>query len=79
MPYASNNDLPKHIKKYSKNLKDQWRSVFNSIIAKGGDEAKAFRVANGLLKRRLESHSADSGLSDSDYFNLQVDKFLGNI
>jgi len=58
-------------------LQDTWRGVFNSTISKGDTEADAFKFANGVIKKRMESHSVD--LEEKDRFNYMLDKFLGVI
>jgi len=65
MPYSGKDDpdLPSNVKSKSPNLRAQWVNVFNSALAscqrknrnrknKVDCEAQAFRMANGVLKRR---------------------------
>jgi len=77
MPYASNSELPKYLQKYSKKLKDLWRGVFNSAYTKYQDEAKAFTIANGTIKKQMEKHGAIDEFGYEQIFNYQTDKFLG--
>ena len=57
MPYsgASDPNLPSNVKKMPSKRRRQWVSIFNRTMASctGDDcEAKAFRIANGVLKRQ---------------------------
>src|SRR3990167_2529388 len=57
MPYsgASDPSLPSNVKKMPAKRRRQWVSIFNSTMQSctGDDcEAKAFRIANGVLKRQ---------------------------
>jgi len=62
MPYSGKNDpdLPSNIKKLPDRLRSQWVKVWNSTHARcteeGGEdcEGMAFRVANGIVKKRME-------------------------
>ena len=79
MPYASVDDLPPHIKKYSRKVKSQWRHVFNTVYAKTGSEARAFRAGNSVLKNRLKKNSTLEQDYNHDLINMFVDEFLGNL
>ena len=60
MPYPTDKSLPNNIKKKSKKIRDIWRVAFNNAYKKyNGDESKAFIIANGVIKKYKESHSAD--------------------
>lgn len=49
MPYAINDELPNYV---PASVRTQWRAVFNACTADGHDEAKCFRLANGVAKRK---------------------------
>lgn len=73
MPYsgADDKDLPENVKKLSKKQRKQWVEIFNSTIKDGGDESKAFRYANGVIKKQakawIESWNVyDSQVSQAD-------------
>ena len=52
MPWTPS-DAPRKTKK-AKTAKQRrmWRDIANSELAKTGDDAKAIRIANGVLKKR---------------------------
>jgi uncharacterized protein YdaT len=51
MPW-SQRDAYRHTKKASSpHLQRQWASVANSVLEKGGDEARAIREANSVVAR----------------------------
>lgn len=53
MPWTPDDGPARHTKKAkSSGAKKQWSAVANSVLAKTGDEAKAIREANGVIKRR---------------------------
>jgi hypothetical protein len=80
MPYSSIKDIPEYIKKYDEVIQRQWLHVFNSIYAKeNGDEARAFRAANSVLKKRFTGKKSMEKNSREDYFSNLVDQFLGNL
>ena len=60
MPYSSNSELPAYVKKLPEARQSQWRHVFNSCMEDNGTEAKCFRMANGVVKRK----EADWSLGD---------------
>jgi cation transport regulator ChaB len=85
MPYATNKDLPEHIKKYRDKVQSQWRKVFNSVYAKvlketkrkSEAEVRAFKAANSILKKRFKNGSSNE--LQKDVFNVMIDEFLGNL
>jgi cation transport regulator ChaB len=79
MPYATNEDLPDYVKKYSKNLQSQWRHVWMTVFASTKNEVRAFRAANSVLKKRFKEGQNRSKESHSDYFSQLTDQFLGNL
>jgi len=62
MPYSSVAKLPPRIKKYPAKIQRMWMKVFNSRytkVLKDGEsikdaEAKAFTMANGIVKKNIE-------------------------
>jgi hypothetical protein len=53
MPWTADDGPSRHTKKAkSLSAKRQWAAVANSVLAKSGDDAKAVREANGVIKRR---------------------------
>lgn len=56
-PYQSLSDLPAYIKKKPKKQQRQWRSVFNSIMADGGSESRAFAGANAAIGKKEANHT----------------------
>ena len=87
MPYNSIKDLPNFLNKYSRKLKSQWRKVFNSTwkkLSKEGvtgknREARAFRAANSVLKKRFKGKKSMEKNTREDYFSHLVDKWLSNL
>lgn len=63
MPYsgASDPDLPSYVKKLSEKKRSQWVEVFNNTVKDEGEE-KAFKYANGVVKRKKDYYS------ESDYY-----------
>ena len=51
-PYQRLSELPGYIKKKPKGQQRQWRAVFNSLMAKYGDEGRAFAGANAVIGHR---------------------------
>lgn len=52
MPWTPSDGPSRHTKKAkTPKLKRQWSDVANSVLAKTGDEARAVREANGVIKR----------------------------
>lgn len=57
MPWTPS-QAPEHTKKASTEKKrDQWSKVANSVLKATGDEARAVRTANGVIK----AHHGNSG------------------
>lgn len=79
MPYDSVDSLPAYVKKYSSKIKRQWMHVFNSTYNKTKSEARAFRAANSVLKKRFEKSDSMVNNSRTDYFNRLLDGWLGNL
>ena len=87
MPFASVAELPSHVKKYSPKVQRQWMAVFNSTYNKLKKEGKshkiaerrAFMAANSVLKKRFDKGQNIHKESHSDYMNMLVDNFLGNL
>lgn len=50
MPWTPN-EVSKHNKT---SQKKKWASVANSVLAQSGDDAKAIRIANSVVKRRID-------------------------
>ena len=52
MPYtADSKNLPDYIKKLKKSLREAWANAWNSSFKKFKDESKAFKYANGVIKK----------------------------
>jgi cation transport regulator ChaB len=85
MPYATVNDLPGYVKKYPDKIQKMWLNVFNSVYTRilnsSNDskqaEQRAFKAANGVVKKNMEAHSYDIYGSNA-YMNYLVDKLVGN-
>ncbi len=61
MPYKMS-DAPRHTKKADTPAeKRQWRSVANKVLKSGGDEAKAIRIASGVVKKGGKAKDKKSG------------------
>lgn len=53
MPWTAADGPTRHTKKAkSKNARKQWAAVANDVLTKSGDEGKAVRIANGVIKNR---------------------------
>jgi len=53
MPWTPASGPARHTHKAkTKNQKKMWSDIANSVLSKTGDEARAVRTANGVLKRR---------------------------
>jgi hypothetical protein len=50
MPWTPK-DAGKHDKKARGNKAKVWSKVANAVLSKTGDDAKAVRIANGVIKR----------------------------
>lgn len=47
--------MPNEVSKHNKTpQKKKWASVANSVLAKSGDDTKAIRIANSVVKRKIE-------------------------
>jgi hypothetical protein len=80
MPYGSTNELPAYIKKYSEVVQRQWLHVFNTVYGStNGSEARAFKAANAVLKKRFKGKESMDKNTRDDYFNHLVDNWLGNL
>lgn len=64
MPYGPNDAQKHNSKANTPRLQRMWSDVFNSTLSRGGDEAKAFREANGAINndyaRRRQKRRAKS-------------------
>lgn len=76
MPYLTNADLPSYVRKYSEKAQSQWRHVWMTVYESTHNEARAFRAANSVLKKRFRGKNRDKE-SHADIFNCMVDDFLG--
>lgn len=52
MPWSSKDATAKTKKASGPKAKRQWRDVANAVLAKTGDEGRAVREANAVVKRR---------------------------
>src|SRR5271166_6550527 len=50
MPYSSPGDAPSHV---PEGKKAQWVKVWNAVFEKYHNEGRAFRTANGVVKREM--------------------------
>lgn len=80
MPYASNTELPAYVRKLPPGKQSQWRQVFNSCSTDGGDEAKCFRMANGVVKKEFDDfeHEHDAEPPDSPELKEAIKAFYGD-
>ena len=82
MPYASLDELPKYLNKYSRKVRSQWRYVFNSVwkkLTKEGitgtqREKRAFMAANSVLKKRTLKEK-----NSQDYIFTLVDMWMNRL
>lgn len=51
MPWKSSDAKAKTKKANAPKRQRQWKDVANAVLAKTGDEARAVRTANGVLKK----------------------------
>jgi len=80
MPYASVNEIPAYVKKYSDKIQRQWMHVFNTIWkSTKGNEKRAVMAANSVLKTRFKKKESMINNTRDDYFNFLVDSFLKNL
>ncbi len=78
MPYNSNNELPQYVKKYPEKVQRMWRHVWMSVYQKTGDETRAFKAANSVLKKNMEKFGIPR-YGYNAHFNYMVDNFLGRL
>jgi hypothetical protein len=52
MPWSPSDAAHSTKKAKSKNQKKQWSTVANQVLAKTGDDAKAKRIANGVIAKQ---------------------------
>lgn len=52
MPWTPADASKKDSKANTPVKRSQWRDVANSVLEKTGDEARAVRTANGVIKKR---------------------------
>ena len=55
-PYKTNNDLPKNVKVLPSTAQTIFRKTFNSVVADGGSEDKARRVAWSQVKKQYKKN-----------------------
>jgi len=80
MPYNSVAEIPAYVKKYSSKIQSQWRHVFNTVWkSTKGDESRAFKAANSVLKKRFKKQNSMEKNSREDYFSHLIDRFLKNL
>lgn len=87
MPYSSISELPDFIKKYSHEVQRQylhvWNSVYHKLLKEGVDhkkaEQRAFMAAASVLKKRFKNKEQSWAKNDSDYINVLIDTWLGNL
>jgi cation transport regulator ChaB len=80
MPYASNSELPDYVKKLPAGKQSQWRQVFNSCMKDGGDDAKCFKMANGVVKKEFDDfeHEGEAEPPDSPELKEAIKAFYGD-
>ena len=79
MPYDDISSLPANVKEYSSKLQRQWMHVFNTTYKKTQSDARSFKAANSVLKKRFEKSNSMANNTRDDYFQRLVDGWLGNI
>ena len=79
MPYTNIKELPPYLKKYSEVVRRQWMHVWASVYNSTNDEARAFRAANSILKKRFKNKEQTWNKNESDYFSYLTDSWLKNI
>lgn len=52
MPWTPSDASKKTKKAKTPKAKRQWRDIANSVLAKSGDEARAIKTANSVVKKR---------------------------
>lgn len=60
----------------SKKMRHQWVDIFNKTLADTGDESKAFKYANGVLKKRKKSMSAQDSQALDELIKLYGEEEL---
>jgi len=86
MPYDNITQIPKHLHSYSEVIQRMWLATFNSTwkkltkegVAGKNREARAFKAANSVIKKRVEKHSADK-YGHKTHFMVNMDIFLKNL
>ena len=80
MPYNNNEELPNNVRMYRTKVQSQWRHVFNTVYKNTeGDETRAFKAANSVLKKRFKGNKSMEKNTREDYFNHLIDTFIGNL
>ncbi len=52
MPWITQDAIKKDKKANTSAKKKQWAAVANSVLKKTGDDAKAIKIANGVIKKK---------------------------
>lgn len=52
----------KTAKKHNRNADEQWVRVANKVLAETGDEGRAIREANAVIKRKLKGRAARAAM-----------------
>lgn len=87
MPYSPNNitDLPKNVQEMDEKSRKQWCHIWNQTYEKYGDEEKAFKYANGVLKKEGEQPNQEEKeiieeiVGKNLGLNVELKEFLGEI
>lgn len=61
MPWNARDAAQKTKKARSAVARRQWRDVANSVLAKTGDDARAIKTANGVIKKRVAKTKRKKG------------------
>ena len=78
MPYSDVSQLPSYVKKYDLKIRKQFMHVFNTVYkSTNGNEARAFKAAHSILKKRFDKKDSMVNNTRDDYFNRLVDEWLG--
>jgi hypothetical protein len=67
MPYGATSELPAYVKKLPAASQRQWMHVFNSCLKNGGDEARCFRMANGVAKKDVSDFEPEGEYVTDEY------------
>ena len=84
MPYATNADLPEHIRKMPQGKQTKWRKIFNGVYEgcdKGQDECErmAFATANDRVKKSMaELPTATVKIEMSDELKAEIEEAKKN-